>query len=412
MALHCEDQWLTPCQGFRLVPHIIFIVFAVLISMAQPGWAGEAADCSPILNKVPSPHVEQRFLSGAISYCANHRVSIDYGLVGEVAQLDINITDLRVRDEYRFFGLAGYYNAVKIMPLETGAWLAVTGRFNAVLFNAPDAALRVEGDFIHFSWPANTPIILNIVSGNKVEVVAEDPAFNAIRYNHLWNWLAILAKTVEWSLINIQNHVLGSWGGSVLLFAIFIKILLLPVAVITVRSQRQVSRYKAILAPQLVEIKENFDGAEAHERIMGAHKALGITPFYTLKPLLASLIQIPVLVAVFNALGEMPQFNGTPFLWIRNLAYPDAIGELPLSLPMFGDKISLLPVVMAVVTILSTTLFRNPLATAAEVGRQKYGLYFMAIAFFILFYPFPAVMVLYWAFINMLHIVQQWIVRI
>jgi YidC/Oxa1 family membrane protein insertase len=402
-------------DGLLRIPacvQIIFIAFIALITMSRPGWAGEAADCSPILNGIPSPYAEQSPLRGAIAYCAYHRVSIDYGSSGEDVQLDINIMDLGVRDEYQFSGLAGYYNAVKIIPLEPEAWFAVTGRFDALLLNAPGAVLKVEGDFMHFSWPANMPVILNVVSGNKTEVASRNPDYDAIRYNHLWGWLASLAKLVEWTLIKIQKNVIEGWGWAVLLLAICMKVLLLPIAVITVRAQRQVSQYKAVLEPRLIEIKKNFDGAEAHERIMEAHKALGITPFYTLKPLLASLIQIPVLIAVFNALGEMPQFKGESFLWVENLAYPDAIGELPFHLPVFGDKISLLPFIMTITTILSTTLFQSPLAEAGEAGRQKYGLNFMAFAFFILFYPFPAVMVLYWAFINMLHIVQQRIIGI
>lgn len=397
---------------------LFLLIIYLLVLMPVPVLADEI-HCDSILREISSSYGKQQLLNRKNIRCNNHQVTIDFGLLNESVELTIDISKLEVRDGYLFHGLAGYYSSVKTMFLQypgvdrgKESWIAVSGRFDSVLLNAPGAELKVEDDFIHFSWPANMPVSLNIVSGNKTEVASLNPDFDAIRYNHLWDWLASLAKMVEWSLIKIQKHVIGNWGWSVLLFAIFMKVLLLPIAVITVRAQRQVSQYKAVLEPQLLKIKEKFDGAEAHERIMGAHRALGITPFYTLKPLLASLIQIPVLVAVFNALGEMPQFDGESFLWIENLAYPDAIGELPFSLPMFGNKISLLPAIMTAVTILSAFFFRNPFANAVEVGRQKYGLYFMAITFFVLFYPFPAVMVLYWTFVNMLHIVQQWMIKI
>jgi YidC/Oxa1 family membrane protein insertase len=145
---------------------------------------------------------------------------------------------------------------------------------------------------------------------------------------------------------------------------------------------------------------------------MNAHKELGVSPFYTLKPMLGSLIQVPILIAVFNALGEMPQLDGESFLWIENLAYPDSIGHLPFAIPMFGDTISLLPFIMTAVTLYSTIIFRNRHAPEAEVKSQKRNLYLMAGAFFILFYPFPAAMVLYWTLANMLQTIQQQVIKI
>ena len=178
-------------------------------------------------------------------------------------------------------------------------------------------------------------------------------------------------------------------------------------AILTLRLQRDVSRYQSALAPQLAEIKANHDGEEAHNRIMAAYKGLGITPFFTLKPLFASLIQIPILVAIFNALGEMPQLQGAAFLWVDNLAYPDAVGSLPMSVPLLGNTLNLLPFVMTLVTVISTLTFRNPHAPVAEMRRQKRNLLVMSAVFFVLFYPFPAAMVLYWTLANALQLVQQ-----
>jgi YidC/Oxa1 family membrane protein insertase len=180
----------------------------------------------------------------------------------------------------------------------------------------------------------------------------------------------------------------------------------------TVRFQQKVSQVQAKLAPQLVDIKAKYDGEEAHNRIMEAHKKLGVSPFYTLKPMLSIFIQVPIWIAVFNALGEMPQLIGQSFLWIKDLAYPDTIGYLPASIPMFGDTISLLPFVMTAVTLLSTFIFQNRHASESEIKRQKRNLYLMAGAFLVLFYPFTAAMVFYWTLANFLQIVQQKIIKI
>ena len=88
-------------------------------------------------------------------------------------------------------------------------------------------------------------------------------------------------------------------------------------------------------------------------KIMEAHKNLGVSPFFSLRPMLVTLIQFPILIATFNALGEMPQFQGVSFLWIEDLAYPDSLASLPTRLAIFGSEVSLLPFVMSALTLAS-----------------------------------------------------------
>jgi len=202
------------------------------------------------------------------------------------------------------------------------------------------------------------------------------------------------------------------WGMTIVLFTLLLKLLFVPLGWMTIRMQRRVSEYQGQLAPVLAKIKAKYDGEEAHKRIMAAHKELGITTFFSLKPMLAMFVQIPVWVAVFNALGEMPQLEHAGFFWIESLAYPDAIAALPWVVPLFGDSVSLLPLLMTAVTIVSALLFQDRLAPEGELKKQKRNLYFIALAFFVLFYPFPAAMVLYWTLSNALQIVQQRVIKI
>jgi YidC/Oxa1 family membrane protein insertase len=342
--------------------------------------------------------------------------------------LEIDANQLPVIEQHTFYGLASYYNSIRILNvtgkevsslnrdesvrLDDDGLIAAAGRFSVLLFKAPGATATVENNQIRLSWPQGIPAELTIILSEKSGLHALNPSLSSIQYSHLWDWLASLSRAVEWSLVKIQSSLAINWGWSIVIFAILLKVLLLPVSLMTVHFQRQVSKNQSILAPQLAEIKSQFDGEQAHERIMAAHKALGVTPFYTLKPMLGSFIQIPILVATFNALGEMPQLAGNPFLWIGDLAYPDVVATLPITIPMFGDKFSLLPFVMTIVTLFSTVIFQNRLAPEIELKRQKRNLYLMSAAFFILFYPFPAAMVLYWTLANILQTIQQQLIRI
>lgn len=335
----------------------------------------------------------------------------------------------KVAEPYTFYGLASYYNNVnyyvvdadtlsrineeEVVTLSQSQWLAAVGRFNALLIQAKGLSAHLDENTLVIGDSevlSQSSTVVKMVS--KPELASIAPELDQIRYAHLWPPLAWLSKLVERSLTAIQANIVSNWGLAVVVFGVLLKILLLPVGVMTVRFQRRVSQVQAQLAPQLADIKANYDGEEAHNRLMAAHKELGVSPFYTLKPMLGSFIQVPILIAVFNALGEMPQFIGQPFLWIENLAYPDVIGHLPFAIPMFGDAISLLPFLMTLVTIYSTVIFQNRHASEVEMARQKRNLYLMAVTFFVLFYPFPAVMVLYWALANIIQTVQQQMIKI
>ena len=58
---------------------------------------------------------------------------------------------------------------------------------------------------------------------------------------------------------------------------------------------------------------------------MAVHKISGVTSFYTLKPIFLILAPLPFLIAIFNILGEVDLLTSHLFLWIKDLAYPDAI---------------------------------------------------------------------------------------
>jgi len=340
-----------------------------------------------------------------------------------------HIINKNVKESYTFYGLASYYNSIEyfllsdieltkadeenLIALDEEQWLAVVGRFSVLLVKASGLKFKIHDSELEIFNP-------DITSSPNIEVkllaknylLSVSPEFDQIRYSHLWAPLAFLAKQVERSLNFIQSSITSSWGWTLVIFAILIKILLLPVGIVTVKFQRDVSKIQAKLAPIQAEIKKKYDGEEAHNRLMAAYKENGVSPFFALKPVLGSFIQIPVLIVIFNALGEMQQFSEQSFLWISNLAYPDTIVSLGRAIPMFGNTINLLPFAMTAIAIIATILFQNRHAPKSELSREKRNLYLMTGAFFILFYPFPAVMVLYWTLTNALQIIQQQLVKI
>jgi membrane protein insertase Oxa1/YidC/SpoIIIJ len=103
--------------------------------------------------------------------------------------------------------------------------------------------------------------------------------------------------------------------------------------------------------------------------------------------------------------------RGVSFLWIRDLSYPDSIAILPFVLPLLGAGVNLLPILMTLISVAASLTQPAGSMTPNLITRQRRNLLLMATGFFLLFYPFPASMVLYWTTSNTLQLVEQTIRR-
>jgi YidC/Oxa1 family membrane protein insertase len=344
-----------------------------------------------------------------------------------------NIQDL-IGDEYDFDGIASYYNdtpafkmspsgKVKFVKFKDGEPQSIQdqrvgykGRFEAVMIEAPGAEIVLNHDHFTVEWPSGTRPELTLAYGSIDVVAAMDGAadlnFKRLKYSHLPRWLGALSKGVEALYRTIQGVTGLGWGICLILLAIAIRIILFPLSLLTTRFQRELSGHQAALEPIFAKIKANYKGEAAHNKMMAAYKERGISPFYTLKPMIGTLIQIPILIAIFNMLGEVEFLKSAPFLFADSLAYPDAIGALPANLPLFGNSLNAMPFLMTAVTVFSTLTHSNSQASPTELKKQRRNLYLMAAAFFVLFYTFPSGMVLYWALANIVQWIQSRFVKL
>ena len=95
--------------------------------------------------------------------------------------------------------------------------------------------------------------------------------------------------------------------------------------------------------------------------------------------------------------------RGAPFVfWISDLSQADALVHLPFSLPLYGDQISLLPLLMGV-----SMFVQQKMTTSQANPQQKMMTQFMSVFFIILFNQFPSGLNLYYTLFNVLTILQQ-----
>jgi len=232
--------------------------------------------------------------------------------------------------------------------------------------------------------------------------------YSELLFNGLWRWMRALCfavlRVLEWLYLAVP-----SWGLAICLLAVLVRILLYPMARWALSSQKRFAEVQRQIQPKMALIKKKYRGGEQSERILKLYEHHGVSPLAGLKPLLIVLIQIPVFVALFHVLGQAFELRQASFLWMDSLAKPDQLFGFGTDLPFFGSYFNLLPVLMALTTLATIKLSPAPASSDAERRRQNVFLTLMAVAFFLLFYPFPSGMVLYWTMANVLHILQAWL---
>ncbi|HYD97034.1 MAG TPA: membrane protein insertase YidC [Noviherbaspirillum sp.] len=201
-----------------------------------------------------------------------------------------------------------------------------------------------------------------------------------------YGWLTILAKPIFWLMDQIHK-VLGNWGWTIIVLTILIKLAFFP---LSAASYRSMAKMKTV-TPKMQSIRERYksDPQKMNQAMMELYRTEKINPLGGCLPI---LVQIPVFIALYWVLLASVEMRNAPWLgWIQDLASPD---------PWY-----ILPVVMAISMFIQTKL--NP--TPPDPIQAKVMM-FMPIIFSVMFFFFPAGLVLYWVVNNILSIAQQWVI--
>jgi YidC/Oxa1 family membrane protein insertase len=238
-----------------------------------------------------------------------------------------------------------------------------------------------------------------------------EPPLEPMLLSGLWSGLRALGLGLLWLLRGLIAMV-GHPAVAIIALAVCVKVLLLPLTAVADRLQEQVNATQARLQPGLDAIHAAHRGEERARRTLALYREAGVHPLYTLKSLAGFLIQIPVFIAVFDMLAEDFDLYRVSFLWIADLSRPDELARLPACLPFFGCHLNLLPFLMSGASLAALLRFRSPVLPPPLIRRQRLNLTGMTLLFFLLFYTFPAGMVLYWTSTNSVQLVIQEVRRL
>ena len=202
-----------------------------------------------------------------------------------------------------------------------------------------------------------------------------------------YGWLTILAKPLYWLLDKLHGFI-QNWGWSIVALVLLLK---MAFYWLNAKAYSSMAKMKAI-NPKITEMRERLKDKpqEMQQQMMKIYKEEKVNPMGGCFPI---MIQIPVFIALYWVLLSSVEMRGAPWmLWIRDLSAPD---------PFF-----ILPVVMTLTTMLQTAL--NP---APPDPMQAKLMWFMPLIFSVMFFFFPAGLVIYWITNNILSIAQQWVIN-
>jgi len=203
-----------------------------------------------------------------------------------------------------------------------------------------------------------------------------------------YGWLTILAKPLFW-LLHQLNNILGNWGWSIVSLVVLLKAAFYW---LNAHAYQSMAKMKAI-NPKIMEMRERLkdNPQQMQMEMMKIYREEKVNPMGGCLPI---ALQIPVFIALYWVLLSTVEIRNAPWLgWIHDLSAPD---------PFF-----ILPLVMTLTTLLQTAL--NP---APPDPMQAKMMWIMPLAFSVMFFFFPAGLVLYWITNNVLSIAQQWLINV
>jgi YidC/Oxa1 family membrane protein insertase len=208
-------------------------------------------------------------------------------------------------------------------------------------------------------------------------------------------------------LLRFLSETIGNFGIAILLVTVMVKLVFFPLAN---RSYRAMSKMK-LLAPEMTKIRERYkdDRQRQQQEMMALYKREGANPVSGCLPI---FVQIPVFFALYKVLFVTIEMRHTPFFgWIQDLSAPDPLnlftgfGLVPISLPEFIPVIGIWPILMGLSMWLQQRLNPQPM----DKMQQRIFM-LLPIVFTFILAPFPAGLVIYWTWNNILSIAQQWVI--
>jgi YidC/Oxa1 family membrane protein insertase len=206
-----------------------------------------------------------------------------------------------------------------------------------------------------------------------------------------FGYSGIIAKPLFLALRWVHEHIVSNWGWAILVLTLVINLAMLPTRIQMMKSALKMQR----IQPEMNAIKEKYKKykatdprrADMNKEMFDLQKREGVNMFGGCLPM---LVQWPLLFAFYRMLLHTIELRQAPWLWIHNLAAP--------------DPLHILPVFFIVTMFLVQYLTPSP---GMDPAQQKMMAFTMPVFFGFMTWNLSSGLALYWAFGNVINVIQQ-----
>ncbi len=201
-------------------------------------------------------------------------------------------------------------------------------------------------------------------------------------------------------LLKFLYRFTGNYGLAIILVTVLQKIAFHPLTVKSLKSMRAMQE----IQPKVQAIQERYKNnpQKKQEETMALYRKYGVNPMGGCLPM---VVQIPIFIALYNALSSSVEMWQAHFLWIHDLTQPDSL----FTVSLWGGyefHANILGLLMGV----SMWVQQKMSPPAGDPRQAQMMLWMMPILFTFMFWSFPSGLVLYWLVNNVLQIGQQWLI--
>lgn len=308
-------------------------------------------------------------------------------------------------------------------PKSSSGWLGITDKYWATTL-VPEAGRPFQSRFLYMTdgrahyqteyvadpvtvEPGATATnVSRTFAGAKVvsDIDSYEERYNIRQFGQLidWGWFYFITRPMFHALDWFYSMI-GNFGVAILAVTVVLKLIFFPLAN---KSYKSMARMKN-MQPKIMEMRERFkdDKQKQQQEMMRIYREEKINPAAGCWPI---LIQIPVFFALYKVLYVTIEMRHAPFFgWIQDLAAPDPtsifnlFGLIPVDLPQLLI-VGVWPILMGITMFIQMRL--NP--TPPDPTQQMIFTW-MPVVFTFMLASFPAGLVIYWTWNNLLSVIQQ-----
>ena len=164
-----------------------------------------------------------------------------------------------------------------------------------------------------------------------------------------------------------------------------------------------------VLQPKMKELQDKYKSSpeKLNKEIVELYRIHQVNPLGGCLPM---LLQMPIFVGLYQVLWRSVYFRGESFLWMKDLSLPDHTIKLPFTIPMMGEYINVLPILMIGIMALQQNMNLKTMSAASpeQASQQKMMAVMFPILIGFIFYNMASGLNMYFVVFYILSTLSQW----